>query len=481
VLLLILVALLSLLLRLQILRTRPLWFDELFTFWAARLPLRGPHGLLEALRFDSGPPGFYLIVKPFALLADRMNRGDAWLRAPSFLAGLGLLGCAWTIRAGISRGLFVLLVSGSALLNLYAGEARAYALLALLALALFLLALRGAETVRRLVATAVVAALALFVHYLALFVVVALRLLAASARRWRSCAGLLLGAVAFLPWIPILRAQPAAAIAWIREPAAASAGGVLSALGGVGRVPGTFGIPPSPALYFGGVAAGAACLVLLFIAAARRERDAAESLAFVVLVLAGVVAAGLLRPILFPGRTELAVLAVWIWGVASASRGSRALQAAGLAAAALGLAATIGLARRTHSVSPPPYVGVAESLSRAAEPGDSVVAAGAFYLPARLASERGRLVATVSALPAELSKHPGWFVPALPGRPEEELLASILAATPPGSRLFLVLPAPYETEGVNRVLSAAHGDTRTLVRSRDAAVTLWTPRRPAIP
>ncbi|HEY4230185.1 MAG TPA: hypothetical protein VGO79_08425, partial [Thermoanaerobaculia bacterium] len=89
-LLLILVALLSLFLRLQILRTRPLWFDELFTFWAARLPLSG---LLDALRFDSGPPGFYLLEKPFALLADRATKGDAWLRAPSFLAGLGLLGC----------------------------------------------------------------------------------------------------------------------------------------------------------------------------------------------------------------------------------------------------------------------------------------------------------------------------------------------------------------------------------------------------
>ena len=90
-LLLILVALLSSILRLLILRTRPLWFDELFTFWAARLPLRG---LLEALRFDSGPPGFYLIEKPFALLADRVKDGDAWLRAPSFLAALGLLGFA---------------------------------------------------------------------------------------------------------------------------------------------------------------------------------------------------------------------------------------------------------------------------------------------------------------------------------------------------------------------------------------------------
>ena len=477
-LLLILVALLSSILRLLILRTRPLWFDELFTFWAARLPLHGVSGLIAALRFDSGPPGFYVLEKPFALLADRVKDGDAWLRAPSFLAALGLLGFARTLSAGMARGIFVLLVSGSVLLNLYAGEARAYALLALLALALFILSLRGAETARRVVATAAVAALALYVHYLALFVVAALLLLAARAKRRRSCAGLVLGSLAFLPWIPILRAQPAAAIAWIREPAAASAGGVLSALGGVGRVPGTFGTLPWPVLYFGGVAVGVACLALVALAS-RRDRDAAESLAFVVLVLAGVLAAGLIQPILFPGRTELAVLAVWIWGIASASRGSRALRVAAVAAAALGIAATIGLARQPHPLSTP--AAVAESLARAAEPGDSVVAAGAFYLPARLASERGRLVAPVHALPDELSKHPGWFVPALPGRPEEDLLASTLAATTPGSRLFLVLPAPYQTEAVNRVLSTSNGDARALVRSRDAAVTLWTPRRPSIP
>ncbi|HEY2797931.1 MAG TPA: hypothetical protein VGK26_08595 [Thermoanaerobaculia bacterium] len=475
-----LVAIVSELLRLQLLRARPLWFDELFTFWAARLPLQGPSGLLDALRFDSGPPGFYLLEKPFALLADRFaeSNGDAWLRTPSFLAGLGLLWGMRTLTSGISRALFVILVSGSTLLNLYAAEARAYAALAALALALFLLALRGAETGRRLAATAVVAALALYTHYLALFVVAALLLLAAQARRWRSCAGLLVGTVVFLPWLPILRAQPAAAVAWIREPAAASSVGVLSALGGVGRVPGAFGTLPWSVLYAGGVAVGAACLVLLLLAA-RRERDAAQSAAFVLLVLGGVAAAGLFRPILFPGRTELAVLPVWVWGIASASRGGRALRAAGGVAAALGLVATVALARQPHPLSP--LSAVTESLARAAEPGDSVLAAGSFYLPARLASERRQLAADVSALPVELAKHPGWFVPALPGRSEEELLASTLAGVPPGSRLFLVLPAPYQTEGMNRVLADAGGQVRPLIRSRDAAVTLWAPRHPAIP
>ena len=125
-LLLLLIASVSMVLRLQILRARPLWFDELFTFWASRLPLRG---LLDALRFDSGPPGFYLLERPFALLVDRLrgaeSGGDAWLRAAPFLAGLGLLGGVRTLPSGAPRAIFVALDSTSTLLNLSAAEARA--------------------------------------------------------------------------------------------------------------------------------------------------------------------------------------------------------------------------------------------------------------------------------------------------------------------------------------------------------------------
>lgn len=467
--LLLLVALLSAALRFWILLARPLWFDELFTFWAARLPLRD---LLAALRLDSGPPGFYLLERPFALLADRLGGTDWLIRAPSFLAGLALLWAARTLPRGVARAFFVLLVSGSTLLNLYSAEARPYAVLALLALVLFRLSLGGDQTARRLAATAGVAALALFTHYLALFVVAALLLLAARARRWRSCAALLAGTATFLPWTPVLRGQPDAAVAWIREPFAASAAGLLSALGGVGRVPGAFGAPPPAALFFAGAAAGAACLLSL-LNAARRQRDAAESLAFVLLVLGGVLLAGIRKPILFTGRTEMAVLPVWIWGLASAAGGGRMLRVSCAAAATLGLLATAEAARQSRMPTTPSVV--AESLSRAAAPADVVLASASFYLPARLAFERGLLAAPVRALPAELSTHPGWFVPALPGRADEDLLASTMAGVAPGGRLFLVVPPLYQTEGLTRTLLAAGGEVRPLVRSRDAVVTLWTP------
>jgi hypothetical protein len=106
VLLLVIVALLSVLLRLQSLRARPLWFDELFTFWAARLPLRG---LLDALRFDSGPPGFYLLEQPFA---PRGPRTTATRGCAVVSRGAGLSGACGRFRREL-RVFFRALVSGS--------------------------------------------------------------------------------------------------------------------------------------------------------------------------------------------------------------------------------------------------------------------------------------------------------------------------------------------------------------------------------
>jgi mannosyltransferase len=445
---------------------RPLWFDELFTLWAARQPTRD---LVAALRLDSGPPGFYLLERPFARLADRASAADAWIRVPSLLASLALLLAARALSRGASRALFVVLVSGSTLLNLYAAEARPYALLAALLLALFLLALRGEERPSRLVAAAVVAALALYTHYLALFALAALLVLSAAARRWRSFAALLAGAAVFLPWAPVLRAQPAAAVAWIREPLARTAAGMLSSFGGVGRVPSPFQPRVTPALFVAGVLAGAACWVVLLLRS-RRDRDARDSAAFVLLVLAGVAAAGFVRPIVFAGRTEMAVLPVFLWGLAAAP-GSRGLRAAAIAGAALGLATTAATALHAHEESAPSAV--AASLARAAREGDVVVASASFYLPARLAFERGRLAAPVRALPEELAAHPGWFVPTLPGPAEEIRLAAAMAEIVPGHRLFLVMPPPYQTDGLARALEGA-GRVEPLLRTVDAVVLAWT-------
>ena len=475
--LLLLAAAVSAAARLWLLLERPLWFDELFTVWAARLPFSD---LVAALRFDSGPPGFYLIEKPFVLLSEKLSDGAPLVRAVPFLATLTLFAATRTLPKGPARATLILLLSTSTLLNLYAAEARPYALLAALDLALFLLALRGAETPARLAAIVGLAVAALSTHYLAIIALAALLLLCATARRWRSCAALAAGGAAFLPWLPVLRAQPVEAIAWMRETPGSALGWFFSAFGGVGRVPASFGPEPPFTLVFGAIFTGAVLLMLL-ASRARTDPETRRALAFVTLVLGGSLLASLWRPIAFPGRTEMAVLPVFLWAVARAAADRRAVRWAAGAAAVLGLLATASFLRSPHAE--PPYSAVAASLARVARPGDVVVAAASFYLPARLASERGELPASVRAMPEELGRHPGWFVPALPGPAEERALAEALGQLRPGGRLFVALPPAYATAGLRRLLEESGGRTRALLQTPDALVILRTaePQRSAAP
>ncbi len=469
----------SLAARLYLLLERPLWFDEIFTAWAARL---SPAELVAALRFDSGPPGFYLLEKPFAALAERVAGGDWLLRAPSFAAALGLFAAAKTLPRGRSRGAFVALSSCSLLVTLYAAEARPYALLALLDLALFLLALRGAETPGRLLTVAALAAAALSCHYLAIFAVGTLIALALAARRWRSGLALCAGAAAFAPWLPVLREQPHEGIAWMRETAADSAAGFLSSLGGVGRVPAPFGSPAPGVLFFAGIAAGA----LLLAAAARGAwRDAAvrQALLFVLAVLAAALLAGAWRPVAFAGRTEMAVLPVWMWALARAAPGSRTARWGSTAAVLLGVAAIVTVAPSPRATD---AADVTAALARATRSGDVVVAAAGFYLPLFLEAERGRLAASLRALPEELAAHPGWFVPTLPGESEARTVAREAVNLPPGGRLFLVVPPAYATPALAAPLQAPGGRARELARGREVLVMLRTrdpgsPRGPSGP
>ncbi|HYT31229.1 MAG TPA: hypothetical protein VEO37_01440, partial [Thermoanaerobaculia bacterium] len=200
--------------RLAILIARPLWHDEIFTLWASRLP---PSRLLEVLRQDSGPPVFYLLAKPFVRLAE-MAQSDALSRLLPFAAILCLFTPALRLSKESARIWFVALAAGSPLLLVYAGEARAYGLLALLDFALFFLLFRGEPTPGRLAGAAALTALALWTHYLAILFVAACALLLIVRRRFPCLAALCVGTLAFLPWIPVLTVQPRQATSWMREP-----------------------------------------------------------------------------------------------------------------------------------------------------------------------------------------------------------------------------------------------------------------------
>jgi hypothetical protein len=445
--------------------TRPLWYDEIFTVWAARL---APSRLIDVLRLDSGPPLFYLLCRPLVLAAERLHGSDLIARLPSLAAGLALLLGAAALPERESRRRFLALAAVSPLLVLYAAEARPYALLGLEGLALFLVVLRAPQTRGRLAAAAALSAAALYTHYLALFLVAALGAVALARGRRRPAAALLAGAALFTPWLPVLGGQPAAATAWMQEPLSESASGFLSAMGGAGRLPAPFGASLPAALAWAGAAIG--FLALAALASAPARSAAREAGAVSLLALLGILAAGAFRPIAFAGRSELAVLPIWLWGLAEAGTVSRLARAAAAAMAAVGAVACAlalaGLPRET-----PGYSDFASRLAREARAGDVVFAGGSFYLPARLAADRGAFPSRLLALPAALESHPGWIPAVMPGPAEISLLARETRELAPPARAWLVLPRLLATPRL--VEAFAGGAEVSVLADRPDAVLLF--------
>jgi len=443
--------------RLFALLARPLWFDEIFTAWAARMPW--PR-LLDVLRLDSGPPFFYVLERPVAAIGGRLGAPDTLLRALSFVAAAALFLAARTLPDASARRRFLVLTAASPLLLVYAAEARPYALLSALGMALFLLSLAAPERLPRLALAALLSAAALFTHYLAILLVASLAAVALARGRRRSAAALLLGAAFFLPWVPVLAHQPGEAIAWMRETAPSSAAAMLSAAGGAGRVPDPFGGPLPGWLLWAG--AGVGCVALAGATTSRSGASPARDAALVtVLTLSGALFLSLLRrPVAFPGRTELAVLPIWLWGLAAATSTSRLARVASVAVAAVGALSCGALLSRVPRENPP-YVEAAAKLGREAGPKDVAIVGGAFYLPARLASDRGLLASRLVALPEELAAHPGWIPARLPGPRDLDGLERELTLLPPQSRAFVLVPPLFDNAGLRAVLSGG-GKVRSL-------------------
>ncbi|MEP6802134.1 MAG: hypothetical protein ABJC07_09370 [Acidobacteriota bacterium] len=453
--------------RLWLLLARPLWHDELFTLWAARLSLPA---LIDALRRDSGPPLFYLLEKPVVWLAETLRLSDTLARVPSWIAAAAVGACAMSLPPGPSRRRFALLCAAAPLLLLYGAEARAYALLALLDLVVFLLLLRGTETSARLAIGGAAAAAALATHSLAIVFLGAAVVVALARRRWRSAAALGAAGALFAPWVPVLLRQPPEATAWIRESPLVSAGGFLSALGGAGRLPPNFGTAlPWPIVFAGALAAAAAAAFTL----SSGEPDARAAAGAALLTLAGVAALSFVRPAAFAGRTEMAVLAVWLWAVAAAgvrSRPARRCAVAVLAVSAISTALVL-------STAPPrsPYADAVAALAPGLRQGDGVVAGAGFYLPARLSADRGNLPGALAGYPSEMALHPGWFTPRAPTDADVAALERTISQTPPGRRTYLLLHPYQESPGLARML-AAHGTARVVARMPEALLILFVTR-----
>jgi uncharacterized membrane protein len=455
--------------RLWLLAARPLWHDEVFTVWASRL---GPGGLVRALSQDSGPPLFYLFEKPFVAAAEGLGLSDSAARLLPLFALILLFAGTRSLPGAGARRRFLLLAASSPFLLLYAAEARAYALVALLGLVLFLFALRDAPGARGVGLIALMTALLLWTHYLGIFLVVSLLLVAVVERRRLSALGLAAGAALFLPWMPVLLAQPEAATAWIREPVRGSAIGFLAALGGGLRVPPPLGSPLPQPLFLLTCAAGFALLLSLLLRRTAPSRERA-ALAVVLLTLGGILAASFWRPVAFAGRSEMIVLPIWLWLLARSGEESRAVRLAAGAAAALGAAASLLLL-----VSPRPersYARLVTRLEGVARNGDLVVATANLYLPARLARDRGRFDAELLALPADLADHPGWFLARFPSEADYRRLAREIGRVRQGARLFLLLDPPFWTPRLREIL-AARGPARTAAVYPDSLLVISSER-----
>jgi hypothetical protein len=393
--------------RALLLVVKPIWHDELFTLWAARQP---PASLWQALRYDSGPPLFYWLEKPCVWLGEALGRDEAARLLP-FLVILLLFAGALSIKDTAARFRFVVLIAVSPLLLIYSAEARAYALLAAADFALFLVLFGYRPTPARLSAAALLVALALWTHYLAIFFVVALAILLAFRRQWPQVGAILIGILFFLLWIPVLLIQPAQSTAWMREPVLRSVLAVLSALGGAGRIPDPLSGPlPAPMLVVGAVT-GTALLIALARSAWRvRDEASRDAVILTLLTIGFVLAASATRPLAFPGRSEMAVLPIWLWAVSRASRTSRIVRGSAVAAAVVAAVSSLFLLTAPKVASS--ATRLVPTVARAAGEGSTVYAAGAFYLPLRLAEERGALRARIKAIPASLEEHPGWFATA---------------------------------------------------------------------
>ena len=159
--------------RFATLDAQSLWYDEAVTAQLLRMDLGAMLGAIPAS--ESTPPLYYALAW---LWTQVCGTGEVGLRSLSALCGTATIGVAWALGrrlggewAGLAAAA---LVACNPMLVWFGQEARAYALLTLLAALSALLWLRALEEPRRagrLVAWGAVAALALATHYYAIFLV----------------------------------------------------------------------------------------------------------------------------------------------------------------------------------------------------------------------------------------------------------------------------------------------------------------------
>jgi hypothetical protein len=240
----------------------PLWEDEAQSLAIARQPLAH---LADALRHDGAPPLYYALLHVWTRAV-----GDSTFAVRALSAIPAVLSLPAILRLGRRIGgdavgiAAVVLLAVSPFAVRYAVEARMYSLLLLLGLlgAHAVLSAHRHRSRRATLGVALVSAAMLYTHYYAVFLLTVV----GAAELWRAwrhrdgrslrvVVGIALGAVAFLPWVPILLYQSRHTGApWNSPPDANAIPGTVIAWMGGGR-------PEAQAAYL----IALACVVLALI------------------------------------------------------------------------------------------------------------------------------------------------------------------------------------------------------------------------
>ncbi|MCS7182474.1 MAG: glycosyltransferase family 39 protein [Thermoanaerobaculum sp.] len=393
------------------------WHDEYFTLWVAGLPWGE---LVEALRWDSGPPLPYALVKLLAGLGLPplvAARGLSVLGGTAAVVVVGLAAQRLGLPSGASLAAWLVAVHPLPLM--WSVEGRAYGIFYLLVAASVCLLVSPSSQGGRWWWLGVTLGLSLYTHALGLVWLTSLVVWALWSRRKAVLRATGLALLGLVPWLGVLLQQPPEAVAWMLtadEPVPRSARwlGVLRLLPPVAGWGYTLEapIPPWPVQLVAGVATA------WVLARAR------SWLWWLFGLPAGLVtvawAAGL--PVLFPGRTEAVVFPAFALLVSVGLASVPATFARSFVAA--GLMASLWLAWSWHRAAPRPEERVARFLLQRAPEG-VVVTTGWWWLGLRYHLPPSW---EVEHIPAQALRHPGWFVPGKerPSVRELEELASKL-------------------------------------------------------
>ena len=210
---------------------------------------------------------------------------------------------------------------------------------------------------------------------------------------------------------------------------------------------------------------------MLTFRASTDDEPGRSAAVFVLLVLAFSLAASVWRPIAFAGRSEMAVLAVWIWAVARAAARDRSVRIAAGMAAALGLCATLFVVAGPH---PRPDDHDRGGKPRAAGPRRATSCS-----PGRVSTFRpsSRPTAAGSRHASRRCPKATRPIPAGSSRGRSRTRTSrhalrLAEGLPPGGRLFLLLPPAYNAPALMAPLGE-RGALREIARQDDGVLTVW--------